>query len=513
LFIDILQYMKALPILCALIGVSLLSSSLQAQPEMSIGRESVEAQLRFLASDALQGRRTGSPGNDIAAHFIAAHLQGYGYQPAPGLNGYFQDIPFEQGIPPVQASLTIGKTGYKFNEDFVLMAGQAAALAKAEAVFAGYGWVDPATGHDDYKALDVRGKVVFVLSGRPDVSDPRAAFNAMGDKRQFASLRGAAALIEIYRLPFPWNFFSRYVGGESLRVVEGSGDGNAGMIYGWLKEKPGSTEITDLQQGKKLRVALSSSGYISKPVRSSNVVGILPGSDPVLSKEYILLTAHFDHVGVGKQGGGVTTPTDSIFNGARDNAMGTVALLTAAAALAKERPARSVIVAAVTGEEIGLLGSNYFAEHPPVPLKDIIFNLNTDGAGYNDPAYIAVIGWGRTGTNAWIEKSAEAVGLKVFPDPAPEQGLFDRSDNVSFAVKGIPCLTFTPGLTSFDDTINKYYHQVADEADNVDMDYLLRYARAFAISARLIANDPARPKWAPGDKYEGAGKALYGMED
>lgn len=504
--------MKLSPI--AFLVLALFSGfSAKAQPELSIGKEDVESQLRFLASDALQGRRTGSPGNDIAANFIAAHLQSYGYQPAPGLNGYFQTIPFEEGTPPTQASLTIGSTAYQFKEDFVLMSGPATTLAKAQAVFAGYGWVDAQSGHDDYKNLDVKGKVVFVISGRPDASDPRAAFNAMEEKRSFAAERGAAALIEIYRLPFPWNFFSRYVGGESLRVSEGKKGSGDNLVYGWLKEKQGSTDITDLQAGKKIKVALSSSGYKSKAISSSNVVGILPGTDPVLSKEYILITAHFDHVGVGRQGGGVTTPTDSIFNGARDNAMGTVALLTAAAALAKERPARSVIVAAVTGEEVGLLGSNYFAQNPPVPLKDIIFNLNTDGAGYNDPAYIAIIGWGRTGTNAAIEQSAAAYGLKIFPDPAPEQGLFDRSDNVSFAIKGIPCMTFTPGLTSFDDTINKYYHQVADEADYVDMDYLLKYARSFAMTARLIANTPERPKWAEGDKYEKAGKELYSQED
>lgn len=504
--------MKSSPvILCAM--ALFLAITAKAQPEMSVGREAVEAQLRFLASDALQGRRTGSPGNDIAANFIAAHLQSYGYKPAPGLNGYFQQIPFEQGTPPAQASLMIGSTAYKLNEDFVLMSGPAMTLNKAEAVFAGYGWVDSKIDHDDYKNLDVKNKIVFVLSGRPDASDPRAAFNAMGDKRRFAAERGAAALIEIYRLPFPWNFFARYIGGESLRVADGQNTGNPSLVYGWVKEKEGATEITDLTKGKKFKANISSSGYNVKSISSSNVVAVLPGTDPVLSKEYILLTAHFDHVGVGRQGGGVTTPTDSIFNGARDNAMGTVALLTAAATLAKERPARSVIVAAVTGEEIGLLGSNYFAEHPPVPLKDIIFNLNTDGAGYNDPAYIAIIGWGRTGTNAAIEQSASAFGLKIFPDPAPEQGLFDRSDNVSFAIKGIPCLTFTPGLTSFDDTINKFYHQVADEADNVDMDYLLKYARAFAMSARLIANTPERPKWTAGDKYEKAGKELYSQED
>ena len=485
-------------------------AGLNAQPEFAIPRETVESQLRFLASDALQGRRTGEAGNLIAASFLASHLETYGLEKAPGLNSYFQPIPFEQGIPPAKASMQVGATEYTFREDFVLVGGGPVQLEKAEAVFAGYGWVDPGTGHDDYRDLDVKGKVVFVLSGRPDLSDPRAGFAAMGTKRKLASERGAAALIELYRLPFPWNFFRRYLGGENLRMPDSNADSSSeAMVYGWLKEKEGVPAIPEALKSKKVRVALSSEGFRKRAVPSQNVIGIIPGADPVLSKEYVLLTAHYDHVGMGKQGGGAITPSDSIFNGARDNAMGTVALLAAANALSKERPKRSVIILAVTGEELGLLGSTFYAENPLIPLKDVIFNLNTDGAGYNDVGVVSVIGWGRTGTDEQINQAAVNAGLKPYPDPAPEQGLFDRSDNVAFAAKGIPCVTVSPGFTSFDDAINKYYHQVTDEAGSVDMEYLLKYCKAFVSTARLIANHPERPQWKSGDKYEQAGKALY----
>lgn len=482
-------------------------------PEFTVNANEVEAQLRFLASDQLRGRRTGSEGNNVAAAYIASHLAAYGYQTAPGAVGYFQPVPFVATQPPASSTLSIHKTDYTFMQDYLIMGGDAANLSTT-AVFAGHGWVDQEQGIDDYAGLDVRGKVVFVISGRPDVSDPMSVFNAMPVKQQLAKERGAAALIELYRLSFPWDFFKRYFGGETLRIATDQGSAGAGnnLVYGWMKDIAGTEPFQRMKDGKKVKVSLSSSGFVRREVASQNVIGVLPGSDPQLRDEYVLLTAHYDHVGVGRQGGGAYTAEDSIFNGARDNAMGTVALLTAARSLAQIPPKRSVIILAVTGEEIGLLGSGYYAQHPLISLEKTVFNLNTDGAGYNDTDYISIIGYGRTGTDTQVQAAADAFGLKVYPDPAPEQNLFDRSDNVSFAKVGIPCLTLSPGFTSFDEAIAKYYHQVTDEADSVDMDYLLRYCQSFAFLGRLIADNPQRPLWKSGDKYYEAGKRLYGGE-
>jgi len=242
---------------------------------------------------------------------------------------------------------------------------------------------------------------------------------------------------------------------------------------------------------------------------SMNVAGVIEGTDPKLKEEYIILSAHFDHVGVGKQGGPNYPATDSIFNGARDNAFGTVGLLTAAKALSQQHPKRSVLVLALTGEEVGLLGSRYYAENPLIPLKQTIFDLNIDGAGYNDTTIVSVIGLERTGAKAEIEAGAKAFGLGVFAEPAPEQGLFDRSDNVSFAAKGVPAPTFSPGFKSFDEAIGKYYHQAIDNPESIDFGYLTRFCQAFAHTARLIADRPTRPMWSAGDKYEAAAKELY----
>ena len=500
-----------------LLSALFLSSSLLAQrstepPEFQLQKSELEAHLRFLASDELQGRRTGEMGNNIAARYIAAQLEAYGLKPAPGLKGYYQPVSFQATTPPTQASLLLNKAEYKQGDGLLILLGNAQGI-KTDAVFANYGWADEKSGYDDYKGLNVKGKIVFVLPGTPEAQDPMAVFTSMSKKRKLAQEQGAVALIELYRLQFPWSFFRSYFNKENLSLADAPSESSAGpendIVYGWLKEQK-DDNIENLQKGKKLKAELSSQGFSRRPVPSQNVAGIIKGSDPKLREEYLVLTAHYDHVGTGKNGGGAYTKEDSIFNGSRDNAMGVVALLSAAKALAEQPPRRSVLVLAVTGEELGLLGSQYYAEHPLIPLEKTIFNLNTDGAGYNDVSYVSAIGFGRTHTDDMIEAGANVFGLDVFPNPAPEQGLFDRSDNVSFAAKGVPAICLSPGMTTFDEEIGKYYHQVTDNPETIDFDYLLKYSQAFARIARLVADDTDRPKWVEGDKYEEAGKKLYG---
>ncbi len=497
----------------------LFSISIFAQkdyPELEIEKAEVEGHLRFLASDALQGRRTGEPGNNIAANYIAQYFKTYGVEmlDEPGVEGYYQPVGFVATNPPKKGTLEIGKKEtYAQNEDLLLLSGKSTKIKKAPAVYASYGWISEDGSHNDYKDLDVEGKVVFVIPGTPEGQDPLTVFQSMSKKREFAAQNGAVAIFELYRLSsFPWDFFRNYFGKETLRLAAESSKEKPEITYGWLKEKSAET-FERLAEGKKMKINLDNGGSTTKTVMSQNVIGVIKGSDPALSDEYVLLTAHYDHVGTGKNGGGAYTAEDSIFNGARDNGMGTVALLSAAKALAKNPPKRSVIVMAVTGEEIGLLGSAYYANNPVIDLDKTIFNLNTDGAGYNDIKYIAILGFGRTGTDEQITKGVEALGLEVFADPAPEQGLFDRSDNVSFAKKGVPTLTFSPGFTGFTGDIMKYYHQVSDEADAIDFNYLLKYCQSFAHTARLIANMEGKPTWKEGDKYEEAGKKLYNNRD
>ena len=479
-------------------------------PEFQLEQVEVEGHLRFLASDALEGRMTGSRGNNLAAEYIANYFEAYGLKTLPGEDDYFQPVLFTAIQPPQKATLEINKVTYTQGDNLLIKSGHAINVKKTKAVFANFGWVDPESGHDDYKDLDVNGKIVITLPGTPEGSDNLTIFRSESKKRKLAAERGAIAILELYRLPsFPWQFYKSYFGKENLTLKSEEPEPQLDIPHGWIKEGS-KEEMARIQNGKKLKASISSSGYFVKEVISNNVAGMIEGTDPQLKEEFMLLTAHYDHVGMGKSGGGAITAQDSIFNGARDNGIGTVALLSAAKTLSQSPPKRSVICLAVTGEEIGLLGSSYYAEHPIIPLKQTKFNLNTDGAGYNDTQLISILGFGRTGTDELITSGVESVGLKVFPDPAPEQNLFDRSDNVSFARKGVPALTFSPGFTAFDKEISKYYHQVSDEVQTIEFNYLLKFCQSFTYTARLISDMDKAPFWAKGDKYEKAGKALYG---
>lgn len=502
---------KKFSLLVLLIASLSLSAQKEATqlPEFGLNKEEIRTQMEFLAGDFLEGRRTASKGNRIAAEYVASHLRAYGYESPEGAENYLQKVPFDASTPPQSSSMTINNVELQPSADFLILAGPAVS-AKAKGIFAGHGWVDAETDHDDYANLDVEGKVVFVLPGPPGSKDPGSILSAMRTKRKLAEERGAIALVELYQLPFPWAMFANYFGGESLSLASEEDEAPSTITYAWLN-KNDELSFTDIQTAKKLKVNLSSSGFKRERIYCQNVIGVLEGTDPKLKDEYLLITAHIDHVGVGAQGGQYTEQ-DSIFNGARDNAFGTIAMLNTAKALAEERPARSVIILAVTGEELGLLGSSYYADNPLIPLEKVIFNFNTDGAGYNNTGAVSIFGWNRTGTNEMIQEGVKPFGFEIIADPAPEQGLFDRSDNVSFARKGVPALTFSPGFNEFDSEILKHYHQVSDEPSTIDYDYLTKYCMAFAHSCRIIANSPTKPVWAEGDKYEEAGKELYGIK-
>jgi hypothetical protein len=487
----------------------LLCNQLFAQlPELNAPRYELEAHLRFLASDAMMGRKVGEPGNYMAANYIASQLQAYGVKAFPEAPNYFQDVALEEVNPPTNASLTVGKQVYEFKKDFILLIGEGI-NTKTTAVYAGHGWVDETSGINDYAGLDVKGKVVFVVTGLPDDNSPNTSFSSLNAKRLFAQQRGAVALIELYRVNFPFGFALNYFSKPSTRLAQESTGPQPTIPYGWLKEK-GNDPIATMVKGTPQKVTMSCSGGNLVGFKVPNVVGYIEGTDPELAKEYLLVSAHFDHVGVGRAGGGAITETDSIFNGARDNAIGVSALLLSARTLAQQPPRRSVLFLACNAEEIGLLGSRYYAENALIPLRQVVFNLNVDGAGYNDTTAVAAIGYGRTGTDELVEASAAALGLSVIPNPVPDQNLFDRSDNASFSAKGVPSLSLSPGITAFDAEISKYYHQVADNPETVNMAYFHRYSMAFAYLARLIADNSKAPVWISGDQYEKIGAELYG---
>jgi len=233
---------------------------------------------------------------------------------------------------------------------------------------------------------------------------------------------------------------------------------------------------------------------IVKPVISKNVIGYVEGKDPGMANELVLLCAHYDHLGTGRFKG--STDTDTIFNGARDNGMGTVALICAAKALALDSTSRSVVFIAFTGEEAGCLGSTYFVENPLIPLEKIVFVLNNDGGGFNATHLIRIAGLDRISPNEIFSHAVNKYGLTVFPYPVEYQYLYQESDNMPFARKGIPAVTVSPGFDKVDDEIRKYVHTVNDEADDsFNYSYLLKFTKAYISIARAIGNSPCCCRW------------------
>ena len=224
----------------------------------------------------------------------------------------------------------------------------------------------------------------------------------------------------------------------------------------------------------------------------NNVVGYVEGSDSILKKEYLLLMAHYDHLGIKSD----TSNSDSIYNGARDNGMGVTALIHAAKNLIVRKCKRSIIFLATTGEEEGMLGSKYFIEHSPIPVENIVFVLNNDGGGYNDTTIVRVGGLNRIKFPKLFFSEIEKSDLKLLPYPKELEYLYDLGDNITFAKQGIPSITVSPGFDKIDDDILKYVHQPCDEADDsFNYSYLLKFSQVYNEMSCYIANSDSIPKW------------------
>ncbi|WKN46232.1 M28 family peptidase [Tunicatimonas pelagia] len=462
-----------------------------------VNQSQVEAHVRFLASDELKGRDTGSPELDIAAQYIASYFQGYGVQPLDSANSYFQPVSLFNESPPTAATLSFQGEEFQLVKDMLLLAGDS--LSKeSPTVFVNYGMPE------DLEGVDLEGKIAVALLGRPGDTNPQSAFFASPQKQAQVAEMGGVALVELYRsAQVPWSLLVRYLNSDQMKV---GGDAEEELPIVWLND--GQSTLKGLFEEKSGEIAsLNIGSKIRQPVNTKNVVGVLEGTNPDLRNEYVVLSAHYDHIGANPQ---ATGAEDSIYNGARDNALGTTALLSAAKYFSENPPQRSVVFLAFTAEEKGLLGSQYYTKNPLVPMEQIVFNLNTDGAGYNDTTKVTAIGLERTSAQEAIASAAQSVGLAAIGDPVPEQNLYDRSDNVNFAKLGVPSVTFSPGITAFDAEIMKYYHQVTDEVGSLNFSYAEQYCEAFVQAAENIANLKKAPTWQEGDKYEEAGKQLYG---
>jgi hypothetical protein len=479
-------------------GTSFAQKKIVQSVASSVTALESEAHLSFLASDEMRGRNTGSPEIDIAANYIKTQLKILGAKPVPGDTTYFQDVRLEKITPASAATLSMDSDVFKLKDDLIYISGGSASL-NTDMVFVGYGTAS------DFEKADVKGKIVVALAGSNATTNAvQALLSDSPAKGKVAAAHGAAALIEIMLLPgLPWPALVNFLSSERMMTQKES---PVAMPHLYMK-KSEARSITSFMETKTAVGKLQVEVKPTASIRAKNVAGVIEGKDPALKNEWIVISAHYDHVGVNKNAG-----ADSIFNGARDNAIGTVALLQAAKFFGQNRPKRSILFLAVTGEEKGLLGSEWYSNHPLIPLKQTVFNYNCDGAGYNDKTIATAIALNRTTVDELLKKACEAFGLTLKGDPAPEQNLYERSDNLNFAVKGVPAIDFAPGVKAFDKDLFKYYHQPADEVGSLDMNYIEKFHRAFVYGAVLIANAAERPTWVKGDKFEEAGKKLYGSK-
>ncbi len=483
-------------------GTKLTAQITSSYPEDNLRQEEVAAHLRFLASDELMGRMTGTPWIDVAARYIAEQFRAVGLSTFPQAKDYFQPVPILRRNPPSSGRISLLGETTEQGKKMVLRSGGGMAWS-GKFVFVSYGTVDSSKGIDDYHGIDVKGKVVAARFGAQDNRDLFTAFSTIGDKkRKSATERGAVALIELYRGSLEWRSLVSYLTRPSFQTAPAGND-----IPHFLIEDTSATFAARLEKQTSGPAEIRTDGFREDRISARNVIGLVPGSDPRLRDQYVLLTAHYDHIGTGRPSG---SSMDTIYNGARDNGMGTVALIEAARSFTAKPPKRSVIIAAVTSEEVGLFGSRELAANPPVPIEKIVFDLNSDGAGYDDTTIVTVVGLERTTAEPAIKEGAERYGLKAIPDPVPEQNLFNRSDNVPFAKRGVPAPTFSEGFRGFGEEILKYYHKASDQADeNFNFSYFLRFCKAYVHSARLISDMKDTPFWKPGDEYEKAGRKLY----
>jgi hypothetical protein len=518
-----------------------------ACPAFERSPSAMRAHMAFLADDLLQGRAPGTPGYDIAANYVAAQLSTLGLKPAGDRGTFLQRVPLIEYRARGEQRFSVRGPGryraeLRHGREFTFGGWpvQPHVELTAPLAFAGYGIVAPDGSRDDYAALDVRGKIVIVLDGAPGglPGDERAHHSTAWAKHALAAQRGAAGLL-LLRLPttveqlreqlraanaaaqagrdHPWTMswkspadVPHAAGGRLVPVGTLTAAGAAKLF----RQAPVSIEqlvaAAAAPQGRTPSFALPMTATVSlhsetRDLSSSNVAGLIEGADPSLRNEIVVLSAHLDHLGVRKTGSG-----DAIYNGAIDNASGIATLIEVARGFQRSarRPRRSILLLAVTAEEKGLLGSQYFAHHPTVPKASIVANVNLDMPILtHDFSDMVAFGAERSTIGQSVRRAASCLGVGLSSDPLPEQGLFTRSDHYRFVQQGIPSVFLMTGVgkggrAALQGFLSGCYHKVCDDMTQpISFDAAARFAHLnFAIATEL-ANARERPRWREGDFF------------
>ncbi len=534
--------MRKLCVLLATIFVCLLAFAQQQAAVNAVNSEHIRAHVKFLSSDLLEGRGTGQRGGSLASAYIATQFELYGLKPAGENGSFLQKVPM-LGIatdPQTKISL-VPAQGAPLNlalaTDIVAMdeSQQPASDLDADIVFVGYGISAPEYQWDDYKGVDLRGKVLLMLVNEPPSDDPKffngkalTYYGRWTYKFEEAARRGAVGALIIHKTEmasYPWQVVETSWGGERsyLRGESAPKLHLASWIQYGVANKLAALIGADIEKlitqaasrdFKPITVPARVKAHVVSKVRpfeSENVVALLPGSDAKLKDQAVLYSAHFDHLGIHPE-----QPGDNIYNGAVDNATGCGILLEMARAFASapQRPRRSLLFAAVTAEEQGLLGSHYLGQHPPIPADRIDLALNFDAlAPIGIPEAVTVTGSDRTTFYPTVQQTAAEFKFEIAPDANPGAGSYYRSDHFSLARVGIPAFSVNQGPKfagrprEWSDAFRKeftakHYHQPSDEY-RPDWDFAgnARMAQFGIVLGWKAANTTTPVAWKPGDEF------------
>jgi Zn-dependent M28 family amino/carboxypeptidase len=521
--------------------LSLLAASAWAQVN-DISGERMRAHVKFLASDLLEGRGVGARGGDLASEYIATQFALYGLNPGGDNGTYFQNFTLIGASPESESHMSaVGgavNIPFKWLDDFVGITFQQKPNVEfdADAVFVGHGIVAPEYHWDDYRGVDVRGKVAVLFTGEPPSNDPKffngealTYYGRWSYKFEEATRHGALAVLIIHTTPtasYGWNVVrASWSKGEiAMKLASGA---HALGFAGWVTQESGDRIASTVHQtaGEWLKMA-DTPGFRAQPlpvrfhirapatireIRTRNVIGKVEGSDAQLKNEAVMFSAHWDHFGVGEPIHG-----DAIYNGAQDNATGCGILLELARAWAAlpHKPRRSALFLSVAAEESGLLGSEYYGQHPVIPTGKTALAINYDSLPpYGRTRDVGTHGAERTTAYPIVEEAARRFQFTLSPDPRPLAGSYYRSDHFSFARVGIPAFSISSGqelLGQPPGTAKKYsdtytearYHQPSDEYhDEWDFSGMEFYGRFGFLINFNAANLPTLPTWRVGDEF------------
>ena len=499
----------------------------------------LQSHLEFLASDALEGRDTGSRGHEIAAQYIAAQFKALNLEPAGDDGTYYQRIAFRRSTLVEGSAGMVVDTGdslveLEYGEEFLTGPSSytTESTVTAPVVFVGYGLVSEEFGLNDYANVDVDGKVVMMVSGRPEELPSEEGAHLNSSKTKFAAERGAVGIITLHT-PMreevrPFKVSAMYQRAPRVTWLNPEGEPNVtyknlqGSAYvDYRAAEPLFTNaaismdevFAQLEKGEQpkpfelnTKVTLSRKSA-HEEISSPNVAAILPGSDPELRNEYVLYTAHSDHIGVTQD----LSQDDHINNGAMDNASGVSVLLETARMFveAEEQPKRSILFLSVTAEERGLLGADYFAHYPTVPLQQIVANVNLDmPVLLYDFADIIAFGSTHSTLGESVAEAAGQYGIELSEDPMPEQAIFTRSDHYPFVKKGVPAVFLMTGFTAkgededggkiWGEFFAEHYHRPSDQPSlPINYEAGVVFTNINFEIGKTIANDAQRPRWLP----------------